>query len=115
MTRARRPRAALVAAIPSARPRRLRQVTLHVLPLLLLTFFARATSMPFARARPVLSYDSNMQPVPEVFHKCEDVIRMCQAQCSDNPQCLVSCVACPHDARDMCWVLPDQCRLHSDG
>ena len=82
---------------------------------LLLLLAAPAVSVPVSRGRMVLAYDSNRQPVPEVYHKCEDVIRMCQAQCSDAPQCLVSCVACPHDARDMCWVLPDQCRLHADG
>lgn len=89
-------------------------MSLHVL---LLAFCARAAAVaiPVSRGRPVLAYDSNKQPVPEVYHVCEDVIRMCQAQCSNNPQCYVSCVACPHDARDMCWVLPDQCRLHSDG
>ena len=65
--------------------------------------------------RLVDSYDSDRAAIPEVLHTCGDVIRKCNTQCNHDHQCKISCVACPNNARNKCWVKPDQCRLHSDG
>lgn len=58
-------------------------------------------------------YDSNRAKIPFVMHTCEDVIRKCNNQCNKDHQCKISCVACPNNSKDKCWVKPDQCRLRA--
>ena len=62
-----------------------------------------------------LFYDSDRKKIPPVLHSCADVIRKCDHQCNKDHQCKISCVSCPNNSKDKCWVKPDQCRLHSDG
>ena len=67
------------------------------------------------RQRLVDGYDSERAPIPEVIHTCSDVIRKCDMQCNGDHQCKISCVTCPNNALQKCWVKPDQCNIHSDG
>ena len=53
--------------------------------------------------------------IQDVVHTCSDVIEKCNVQCNNNHQCEIACVSCPDNPRDKCWVLPDQCQIHSDG